>query len=138
MEITLMVFLKEILLYSEQFVHFGTKMVWCRWPFHFNQLSGFSLILLKKRDQEVHEKFFSCFLRKNLIWGNLIFSSHFLMFDGVWLKLRQATVTIGSLKVRTWLRSFSSLDMISQVNIYVADSVLRHYVIFTYWFQYST
>ena len=30
MEITLMVFLKEILLYSEQFVHFGTKMVWCR------------------------------------------------------------------------------------------------------------
>ena len=33
MEIILIVFLKEILLYSEQFGHFGTKMVWC--PLHF-------------------------------------------------------------------------------------------------------
>ena len=55
----------------------------------------FLLILLKKRNQEVHEIFFSCFLRKNFFWGNLIFSSHFLMFDWVWSKLSQATVTIG-------------------------------------------
>ena len=56
-------------------------------------------ILLNKRDQEVHENVFSCFLRKNLIWDNLIFLGHFLMFDWVWSKLSQAaTVTIGSLK----------------------------------------
>ena len=55
-------------------------------------------ILLNKRDQEVHENFCSCFLRKNLIWDNLIFSGLFLMFDWVWSKLSQATVTIGSLK----------------------------------------
>ena len=50
----------------------------------------FLLILLKKRDQELHENFFSGFLRKNL------FLSHFLMFDWMWSKLSQAT--IGSLK----------------------------------------
>ena len=97
MKIILMVFLKEILLYSEQFGRFETKMVQCR--FHFESaLRFFLLILLKKRDQEVHENVFSCFLRKNLFWGNLIFSSHFIMFDWVWSKLSQATVTIGSLK----------------------------------------
>ena len=35
-------------------------------------------------------------MRKNLIWNNLIFSDHFLMFHCVWSKLRQFTVTIGS------------------------------------------
>ena len=30
--------------------------------------------------------------------GNLIFSGRFLMFDWVWSKLSQATITIGSLK----------------------------------------
>ena len=35
------------------------------------------------------------FLRKSLIWGNLIFIGHFLMSD--WSKLSQATVSIGSL-----------------------------------------
>ena len=64
-------------------------MVWC--PLHYESL-------LNKRDQEVHENFISCFLRENLIWDNLIISGHFLMFDWVWSKLSQATVTIGSLK----------------------------------------
>ena len=45
------------------------------------------------------------------------------------VKRSQATVTIGSLK---------SQDMISQVNIYVLDSVLRYYVMFMYEGQYST
>ena len=63
----------------------------------------FSLILLSKKDQEVHEKFFSCFLRKTLIWGNLIFSGHSLMFDWVWSKLSQATVTIGSLEIQNMI-----------------------------------
>ena len=39
MEITLMVFPKEILLYSEQFGHFGTKIVWC--PLHFESALRF-------------------------------------------------------------------------------------------------
>ena len=38
------------------------------------------------------------FLSKNLICGNLISSGHFLMFDWVWSKLSQATVTIAYLK----------------------------------------
>ena len=44
------------------------------------------------------------FREKNLIWGNLIFLGHFLLFDGMWSKLIQATVTI---------RSFNSQSMIS-------------------------
>ena len=40
MEIILMVFLKEILLYSEQIVHFGTKIVWR--PLHFESALRFS------------------------------------------------------------------------------------------------
>ena len=36
------------------------------------------LILHNKRGQSVHENFISCFSRKNLIWGNLIFLGHFL------------------------------------------------------------
>ena len=55
------------------------------------------LILHNKRDQEVHENFISCFLRENLIWSNLIFLDHFLMFYQMLSKLGQATVTAGSL-----------------------------------------
>ena len=50
------------------------------------------------------------------------------MFDWVWSKLSQVTVTIGSL---------NSQDMISQVNVYVADTVLRYYVMFMYGGPYS-
>ena len=72
-------------------------MVW--YPLNFESaLRFFLLILHNKRGHEVNENFISCFLRKNLIWGNLIFSVHFLMFDWVWSKLSQTTVTIGSLK----------------------------------------
>ena len=72
-----MVFLKEILLYSEQFGDFETKMVWC--PFHFESpLRFFFINSTQKRDQEVHKNLFSCFVRKNLFWSNLVFSSHFI------------------------------------------------------------
>ena len=37
------------------------------------------------------------FPKKKLIWGNLIFLGHFLLFDWTWLKLSQVIVTIGSL-----------------------------------------
>ena len=40
MEIILMVFLKEILLYSEEIVHFGAKMVWR--PLQFESALKFS------------------------------------------------------------------------------------------------
>ena len=62
----------------------------------------FLLILLNKRD--LHENFNSCFLRKNLVWGNLIFSGHFLMFDWMQSKLSKATVTIGSLKCQDMIK----------------------------------
>ena len=81
MEIILIVFLKEILLYSEQFGHFGTKIVCC--SLHVESaLRFFLLILLKKRDQEVHENFFSCFLRKNIFWGKLFFQVIFQCLIG--------------------------------------------------------
>ena len=60
--------------------------------------------LLNKGNQEVHEKFFSCFQRKNLICGNVIFSGHFLIFDWVWSKLSQTTVTIRSLKSQDMIK----------------------------------
>ena len=77
----------------------------------------------------MHENIISCFLRKSLIWSNLIFLGHFLMFDWVWSKLRQFTVIIGSLNTQ---------DMISQINVYVVDTVLRYYVLFMYEGQYLT
>ena len=69
-----------------------------------NLLSGFFVDFTQKRDQEVHENVFSYFLRKNLFWENLIFSSHFLMLDWVWSKLNEATVTIGSLKSQDMIK----------------------------------
>ena len=60
-------------------------------------LEGFFKILDSERGKEVSENFISCFSRKNLIWGNLIFLGHFLLFVWAWSKLIQATVTIGSL-----------------------------------------
>ena len=54
------------------------------------------------------------FREKKFIWDNLISLGHFLLFDGEWPKLSQATVTIGPL---------NSQDMISKVNIYVMDIV---------------
>ena len=84
--------------YSGQFGHFGPKMVqshnfWSALRFSFFNFA---------RGQKVHEKFISCFPRKNLIGGNLIFLGHFLLFGWAWSKL--PTVTIGSL---------NSQDMIS-------------------------
>ena len=40
----------------------------------------------------MHESFISCFSKKKIIWGNLIFLGHFLLFDWAWSKLSQATV----------------------------------------------
>ena len=51
------------------------------------------------------------------------------MFDWVWSKLRQFIVIIGSLNTQ---------DMISQINVYVVDTVLRYYVLFMYEGQYLT
>ena len=43
-------------------------------------------------------------MRRNLIWGNLIFSDEFLMFDCVWSKLSQASVTTGSSKSQDMIK----------------------------------
>ena len=66
-------------------------------PFHFGSALRFFLILHNKRGQEVRGNFISCFWRKNLLWSNLIFLGHFLLFVWVWSKLSHATITIGSL-----------------------------------------
>ena len=70
----------------------------------------------------------SCFLRKKFIWGNWISLGHFLLFDWAWLKLSQATVTIGSL-VRTWsfminTGSLNSQGMISQGSSYFSEKFI--------------
>ena len=41
------------------------------------------------------------FLIKYLIWVNLMILGNFLLFDWLWSKLGQATITSGSLTVRT-------------------------------------
>ena len=46
-EIILTAFLKEIPLYSEQFVYFGTKMVWC--PLHFESALRFFINFTQKK-----------------------------------------------------------------------------------------
>ena len=76
-------------------------------------------------------------LRQKSSFGAILLD-HFLLFVWAWLKLRQATVTIGSLNSQdiisfmittgysnslTLLGSLNSQDMISQVNIYVMDFV---------------
>ena len=58
------------------------------------------------------------FREKNLIWSNLIFLGHFLLFDGAWSKLIQATVTTESLNSQGMISfmittgSLNSQDMI--------------------------
>ena len=81
MEVILMVFLKKILFGA--IWSFGPNMVR---PHKFGSALSFFLILHNKKGQEVHESFISCFSRKNLIWGHLIFLGHFLLFDWVWSK----------------------------------------------------
>ena len=44
----------------------------------------------------MHENFINCFLRKKILLGQFDLLGHFLLFDWAWLKLSQATVTIGS------------------------------------------
>ena len=48
--------------------------------------------------------FLVAFWEKNLFWGNLIFSGHFLIFDWVWSKLNKVTVTIRSLKSQDMIK----------------------------------
>ena len=54
-----------------------------------------------------------------------LFRSFFNFFDWVWSKLNQAIVTIGILKSQDMTRPLNSHNMISQVNVYVVDAVLR-------------
>ena len=64
---------------------FGTKMVCAL--FTLILLSGFFINFTQEKGTKEYVKVFSVFfLRKNLFWGNFIFSSHFLIFDWVWLK----------------------------------------------------
>ena len=65
---------------------------------------------------------------KGALWQfNLLY--HFLLSDWAWLRLNQATVTIGSLNSQDIISfmitigSLNSQDMISQVNIDVIDIV---------------
>ena len=55
-EIILTAFLKEILLYSEQFDHFGTKMVWC--PLHFESALRFFINFTQKNGTKRYMKLF--------------------------------------------------------------------------------
>ena len=64
----------------------------------------FFSILLNKWGEEVHENFISCFMRKNLISGNLIFTDPYLMLDWILPKVSQATVTNGSSKIQDMIK----------------------------------
>ena len=69
-----------------------------------NLLSAFLLILHKNRDQEVHEHFISCLLRKKSPLEQFGF---FKSFFNVWLcvvKTEPGTVTTGSLKSQDMIK----------------------------------
>ena len=93
MEIILMVFLKEKLIW-DNLVILAQKLCIL---ITLDLLQVFFKILHNERGWEVHKSFISCFSRKNFIWGNLIFLGLFLLFDWAWSKLIQVTVTIASL-----------------------------------------
>ena len=102
--------MKMIIIFSKNI------FVWGKWTIlspkmahHHETGSAVRFFLKFCRMKGVHEHFISCFLSKNFIWGKLIFLGHFLQFDWAWLKLSQATVTIGSL-VRPWFLSWLLLD----------------------------
>ena len=52
----------------------------------------------KWKRPRVHENFISCSLKKNVIWGNLIFLGHFLLFVLTWSKITPAFIATGSFK----------------------------------------
>ena len=60
------------------------------------------------------------------------------MFDSMWLKLSQATVTIGCLNSQDMIKILkqSGIDLSGKLN--VVEPVLRYYVIFLNVGQYST
>ena len=67
-------------------------------------------------------------------------SSHFLMFEWVWSKLSQITVTTGSLKSQNMIKILKEPghDFPGKRLSKYTFSVLRHYVMFMYGGQYST
>ena len=75
---------------------------------------------------------------KSLIWVNLIFSGHFLMFHWVWSKQNQVTITIGSLKSQDMIKILKQSGHYFLVNVYLVDTGLRSYVMFMYGGDYST
>ena len=114
-EIMLMVFLKKKKLIQDNFAILAEK--WYIPLTFWNCCQVFYLILCHKKGSELHEHFIS-FLRKNLIWGNVIFLGYFLLFNWVWWKLSLATVNIGSLNRQDMISftitagSWNSKDMI--------------------------
>ena len=67
MEIILMIFLKEMLLNSEQFGHFGTTMVWC--PLYFESALRFFYDFTQKKGPRGILIFFSLLLEKKSLLG---------------------------------------------------------------------
>ena len=68
----------------------------------------------------------------------MIFLDHFLMFDSMWSKLSQATVTIGCLNSQDMIKILkqSEHDLSGKLN--VMETVFRYYVMFLNVGQYST
>ena len=123
-KIILTVFLKEILLYPEQFDYFGTKMVWC--PLHFDFALRFFYQFYSRKGTKSYMKI--CLV---VSWETISFEQFdlFRPFFNVWLgvvKIEPGHYYYWIFKIRTWLRFLNSQDMISQVNVYAADSILRY------------
>ena len=103
--------------YFRQFGHFGPKMVYTTSTLDLISGFFFFLILHNKMGQILHQNFI-VFLIKSFIWGNLILLGHFLLFDWMWSKSSQFTVTIrylnslGMISCMITTGSLSSHDMI--------------------------
>ena len=107
-------------------------------------LSGFLLILHNKNGKELHcyqlyIYLLGFFLRKNLIWNNLIVLGHFLWFDCVWSKFSQGTVTIRYFKQADMISfmittgSLNSKDMVKILQQQLNDFLVNVYVMDIVW-----
>ena len=107
-------------------------------------LSGFLLIFHNKNSQELHcyqlyIYLLGFFLRKNLIWNNLIVLGHFWRFDWVWSKFSQASVTILYFKQADMISfmittgSLNSKDMVKILQQQVNDFLVNVYVMDIVW-----
>ena len=91
----------------------------------------FSILIMKEANRYM-KILLVVFREKHFIWSNLIFLGHSLLFDWVWSKMSQATVTTGSLRSQHMIsfmittRFLNSQDMVRILKLSGHDFSGKH------------